>query len=225
MEDLPGTSKPSDPTPQEAAVQNLSARHNSSPKNIFQRRVTALFAASFAAFSFTTWLLTRTQIAGSESRDAATAEGVVRMQLNALAQGEPQIAYAQFSPQYRKEVPFATFQEIATTHGQMFRANTIAIEDIEKSSLRDEMRVRITSADGQHYVARYATVLIDGRWWIDAMRWRADETPPERVFTNSVGERVHLASGLALRFGLDLKFARSSVPSRARRFDTARRAA
>lgn len=183
MEDLPGTSKPSDPIPREAAVQNPPALYSPSPKNIFQRRVTALFAASFAAFSFTTWLLTRTQIAGSESRDAATAEGVVRMQLDAMAQGELQIAYAQFSPQYREEVPYETFQQIATTHGQMFRTNTIAIEDVAKSSLRDEMRVRITSADGQHYVARYATVLLDGRWWIDAMRWRADETPPERIFS------------------------------------------
>lgn len=188
MEDLPGTSKSSDALRPEAAAQNPPALNSRSPKNTFQRRVTALFAASFAAFSFTTWLLTRTQVGGSESRDAGTAEGVVRMQLDALAQGEVQIAYAQFSPQYREEVPFATFQEIATTHGQMFRANTIAIEEIEKSALRDEMRVRIISADGQHYVARYAAVLIDGRWWIDAMHWRADETPPERVFANSVGE-------------------------------------
>jgi hypothetical protein len=173
---------------------------NPAPKHIFQRRVTILFATTFAVFSFTTWLLTRTQIAGSESRDATTAEGVVRMQLDALAQGELQIAYAQFSPQYREEVPFAAFQQIATTHNKMFRANTIAIEDIEKSPLRDEMRVRITSADGEHYVARYATVLIEGRWWIDAMRWRTDETPPERVFTNSVAGRIHHAPGLALGF-------------------------
>ena len=194
-------------------------------KNTFQHRVTILFAATFAAFSFTTWLLTRTQIGNNVSHDANTPEGVIRLQLDALAQGQLQIAYAQFSPQYRDDVPYATFQQITTTHGQMFRANTIAIEDIEKSPLRDEMRVRITSADGQHYVARYATVLIDGRWWIDAMRWRTDETPPERVFTNSVGERVHLAPGLALGVGLDLNFARTFVPPRAHPIDTARRAA
>jgi hypothetical protein len=32
------------------------------------------------------------------------------------------------------------------------------------------------------------------------MRWRADETPPERIFTNSVEGRVHDAPGLALGF-------------------------
>jgi hypothetical protein len=154
--------------------------------NIFQRRATILFATTFAAFSFTTWLLTRTQIGKSESHDASTPESVVRMQLDALAQSELQVAYAQFSPQYREEVPFAAFQQIVTTHNQMFRADTIAIEELTKSALRDEMRVRISSADGQHYVAHYATVLIDGRWWIDAMRWRADETPPERVFTRTM---------------------------------------
>jgi Domain of unknown function (DUF4864) len=153
------------------------------PTNIFQRRVTILFATTFAAFSFTTWLLTRTQISSNESHDASTSEGVVRMQLDALAQGELQIAYAQFSPQYRGEVPFAAFQQIATTHSQMFRANAIAIEEITKSSSHDEMRIRISSADGQHYVAHYATILIEGRWWIDAMRWRPDESPPERIFS------------------------------------------
>jgi hypothetical protein len=156
---------------------------NAAPKNIFQRRATILFATTFAAFSFTTWLLTRTQIAGNESHDASTPEGVIRMQLDALAQGQLQIAYAQFSPQYREEVPFAAFQQIATTHSQMFRANKIAIEEIAKNSQREELRVHITSADGQHYVARYATILIEGRWWIDAMRWRPDESPPERIFS------------------------------------------
>jgi Domain of unknown function (DUF4864) len=156
---------------------------NPAPKNIFQRRATILFATTFAAFSFTTWLLTRTQIAGNESHDASTPEGVIRMQLDALAQGQLQIAYAQFSPQYREEVPFAAFQQIATTHTQMFRANKIAIEEIAKNSQREELRAHITSADGQHYVARYATILIEGRWWIDAMRWRPDESPPERIFS------------------------------------------
>ena len=158
----------------------------SAPQNIFQRRATILFATTFAAFSFTTWLLTRTQIGNSESHNASTPEGVVRMQLDALAQSELQVAYAQFSPQYREEVSFAAFQQTITMHNQMFRANTIAIEELTKSSLRDEMRVRISSADGQHYIAHYATVLIDGRWWIDAMRWRTDETPPERVFTRAM---------------------------------------
>jgi len=149
------------------------------------RRISALFASSFAAFSLTTWLLTKTNIGGDAARDASTPEGVVRMQLDALAQSEPQIAYGLFSPQYRAEVPFAAFEEIVRAHGGMFRAKTIAIEDIARSYARDEMRVRIGSADGEHYVARYSTILIEGRWWIDAMRWRVDEAPPERVFTEA----------------------------------------
>jgi Domain of unknown function (DUF4864) len=181
------------------------------PKNIFQHRVTILFATTLAAFSFTTWLLTRTQINSNETHDASTPEGVIRMQLNALAQGEPQIAYAQFSPQYREEVPYAAFQQIATTHNQMFRANKIAIEAIAMNSQREELRVRITSADGQHYIARYVTILIEGRWWIDAMRWRPDESPPERIFSRAmgarqVGGRVHHAPGLALGVSPQLDF-------------------
>ena len=176
------------------------------------RRITALFASSFAAFSLTTWLLTRTNIGGDSGHDASTSEGVVRMQLDALAQSEPQIAYGLFSPQYRAEVSFAAFQQVISTHGGMFRAKTIAIDDIAKSYSRDEMRVRIGAADGEHYVARYSTILIEGRWWIDAMRWRLDEAPPERIFTRAVTTGAMLRCNVAAR-------------SSARAFDTACRAA
>ena len=163
------------------------------------RRISALFASSFAAFSLTTWLLTKTNIGGDAARDASTPEGVVRMQLDALAQSEPQIAYGLFSPQYRAEVPFAAFQEIVRAHGGMFRAKTIAIEEIARSYSRHEMRVRIGAADGEHYVARYSTILIEGRWWIDAMRWRVDETPPERVFTEAPDENIARSCRAAAR--------------------------
>jgi Domain of unknown function (DUF4864) len=174
-----------EPQPAEAAASNPHASRGTFSRNVFQRRVSALFASSFVAFSLTAWLLTRTNIGGDAAHDASTPEGVVRMQLDALAQHETQIAYGLFSPQYRGEVPLETFQRIVSMHGEMFRAHTIAIEEIEKSSARDEMRVRIAAADGQHYVARYSTILIEGRWWIDAMRWHLDEEPPERIFTRA----------------------------------------
>ena len=222
MEDLPGTSKPSDPIPREAAVQNPPALYSPSPKNIFQRRVTALFAASFAAFSFTTWLLTRTQIAGSESRDAATAEGVVRMQLDAMAQGELQIAYAQFSPQYREEVPYETFQQIATTHGQMFRRT-------RSRSRMSKIFIARRNASAHH---------VGGRPTLrGTLRHRADRRPlvdrrhalarrRDAARTHFlVGGRVHLAPVLAVGVASDRGFASTFVPPRARPIDSARRAA
>ena len=166
-----------------------------------RQRITALFASSFAAFSLTTWLLTKTNIGGDAGHNASTPEGVVRMQLDALAQSEPQIAYGLFSPRYRAEVPFAAFEEIVKAHGGMFRAKTIAIEEIARSYARDEMRVRIGSADGEHYVARYSTILIEGRWWIDAMRWRVDEAPPERVFTRARNDDAARSCSAAGRSG------------------------
>lgn len=149
----------------------------------FQRRVAILFASGFAAFSFTTWLLTRTNI-GDAGRDATTPEGVVRMQLDALGRGEAQSAYGLFSPQYRAEVSFEAFQHVIVVHNEMFRANSEVVEEVSRAATRAEMRVHIGAADGQHYVARYSTVLIENRWWIDAMRWRVDEAPPERIFTD-----------------------------------------
>lgn len=184
--DNPASPIPANP---DAAAAIFSAPREAARKNIFQRRVTALFASTFAAFSLTTWFLTRTNFSGAAAHDSSTPEGVVRLQLDALSQSEPQIAYGLFSPQYRAEVSFEAFERVISTHGGMFRANSVAVEDIAQSNSRDEMRVRVTAADGQHYIARYSAVLIEGRWWIDAMRWRHDEAPPERIFTLSVTRR------------------------------------
>ncbi len=165
---------------------------------VFHRRITALFASGFVAFSLTTWLLTRTNFGGDASRDASTAEGVVRMQLDALAKGETQVAYGLFSPRYRAEVSSEEFQRVVATHGEMFRAKTMAIEEIAQAVSRDELRVRIGADDGQHYVARYSTILIEGRWWIDAMRWHVEEESPERIFTGTPDEhplRIDTARG------------------------------
>lgn len=182
---------PASPSPgrPEAATPIFTAPREAARKNIFHRRVTALFASTFAAFSLTTWFLTRTNFSGDAAHDSSTPEGVVRLQLDALSQSEPEIAYGLFSPQYRAEVSFEAFERVVSTHGGMFRVNSIAVEDIAKSISRDEMRVRISAADGQHYIAKYSTVLIEGRWWIDAMRWRRDEAPPERIFTRSATRR------------------------------------
>jgi len=150
---------------------------------VSRRRITALFASSFVAFSLTTWLLTRANFGGDGARDASTPEGAVRMQLDALARGEAPVAYALFSPRYRAEVAPEAFREVVATHGEMFRAKTIAIEEVSSSVSREEMRVRMGAADGQRYVARYTAVFIDGRWWIDEMHWHADEESPGRVFT------------------------------------------
>jgi hypothetical protein len=155
---------------------------------VSRRRITALFTSSFVAFSLTTWLLTRTNFDGDGARGAGSPEGVVRMQLDALARGETQVAYALFSPRYRAEVSLDAFREVVATHGEMFHAKSIAIEEVSSSFSREEMRVRIAAADGQRYVARYTAVFIDGRWWIDAMRWHADEESPERVFTRAFDE-------------------------------------
>ncbi len=72
----------------------LQPRHASS---FLPRRLAVLFAASFAAFSLTTWFLARMNNVADMPRDANTAEGVIRQQLDALTQGETRVAYALFS--------------------------------------------------------------------------------------------------------------------------------
>src|SRR5271170_5957320 len=94
-------------------------------QKLLPRRIALLFASSFAAFSLTAWFLARVNNAADIAQDAGSAEGVIREQLEALSQGETRVAYGFFSPRYRREVPFGTFDALVREHGAMFRTTTI----------------------------------------------------------------------------------------------------
>lgn len=140
-----------------------------------------LFASSLAAFSLTTWFLARVNNAADTPRDASTAEGVVREQLSALAKGESRVAYALFTPRYRAEVPLEAFDALVREHGAMFRTSSIRKETEIASLARSDITLRLESESGDRFVAHYTLVIIEGRWWIDEMRWRVDSQPADRI--------------------------------------------
>lgn len=146
-----------------------------------RRRIAILFVSGLAAFSLTAWFLVHLDVAKETPNDASTAEGVVRAQLDALAQGELSIAYSLFTPRYRNEVPFESFEHLVEMHGAMFRARDLHVEYKVENLAHADLRVRLEAKDGEHYIANYTAIVIEGRWWID-------EPPRDRVLARAVGE-------------------------------------
>jgi hypothetical protein len=102
---------------------------------------------------------------------------IVRQHLDALNRGELRTAYNFFSPRYRRQVEFRAYHELIVSHRQMFRTREITFQDRERWSDRAVLDTRVLSLDGEQYRARFTLVRLDGRWWIDDLRWgsaRAD---------------------------------------------------
>jgi Domain of unknown function (DUF4864) len=180
------------PAPEESTRQNNSAVVSQISRayipNLLPRRLVLLFASSFVAFSLTTWFLARSNSAPDEPQaDAApvTPEGIVHEQLDALGQAKTRVAYALFSPRYRSEIPFEAFDTMVREHSAMFRANSVRKESEIATSGRDDITMHLETASGDRFIARYKLVLIEGRWWIDEMRWHEEAPSPNRTLAQS----------------------------------------
>jgi hypothetical protein len=103
---------------------------------------------------------------------------IVRQHLDALNRGELRAAYNYFSPRYRRQVEFRTYHELIVSHRQMFRTREITFQDRERWSDRAVLDTRVLSLDGEQYRARFTLVRLDGRWWIDDLRWGSARTDP-----------------------------------------------
>jgi hypothetical protein len=156
------------------------------------RRLALLFASSFVAFSLTTWFLARTNNIADVPHAANTAEGVIRQQFEAVSQGEMRVAYALFSPRYRSEVPFETFEETVRAHGAIFRATSVRKESEIETVARAEIKLRLETAGGDRFTARYTLIEIEGRWWIDEMRWQVDAPAAGRILARKLWQRSPL---------------------------------
>jgi hypothetical protein len=153
------------------------------------RRLAVLFASSFVAFSLTTWFLARKNNIADVPRAANTAEAVIRQQFEAVSQGELRVAYALFSPRYRSEVPFETFEETVRAHGAIFRATSVRKESEIETVARAEIKLRLETAGGDRFTARYTLIEIEGRWWIDEMRWHVEAAADGRSLAREFRNR------------------------------------
>jgi hypothetical protein len=202
MGELDSTNPPSSREP--AATQFSPPAFHGRPRAVnplLPRRLAILFASSFVAFSLTTWFLARPNNIADAPHAANTAEGVIRQQFEAVSQGEMRVAYALFSPRYRSEVPFETFEETVRAHGAIFRATSVRKESEIETAARAEIKLRLETAGGDRFTARYTLIEIEGRWWIDEMRWHVDAPTADRILARDFeNERPH-ANGRDRRGG------------------------
>ena len=160
-----------------AAFAQAQERH----QRIILRRVSILLAVAGVAFILTTWILVRRDSFGKSFAVDSAPSQIIRSQLDALNRGELREAYALFSDDYRRQVPFEAFHELVSSHWAMFRARTIDFESLEETHVRAILDTHITTADGAHFVARYTLVEIEGQWWIDDVHWNREEEPRNRT--------------------------------------------
>jgi hypothetical protein len=167
--------------PEPAALADLVVRNNRS-RAFFLRRLMVLLVVAMVGFTLTTWILVRNQ-STIDVGDSGDPARVVRTQLDAIARGDLRSAYALFSMQFRARVSFLAFHEIIAAHPAMFQAENVKLNSQEKSTGRAILDARIESNDGEQFTARFTLVSIQGRWWIDDIRWRHDEDSSHRSYT------------------------------------------
>jgi hypothetical protein len=142
-----------------------------------RRRLMALLAAGGAAFVMTTWVLVRVENPLGPAAAGSSAMSVVKAHVEALNRGELRTAYALFSRRYREKVSFEAYHELVVTHWRMFRTRELRVSRDEESGERAVLETRMLAEGGEHYVARFALVRLEGRWWIDDLHWRGEQGP------------------------------------------------
>jgi hypothetical protein len=134
-------------------------------------RLRILLAAGLGGFLLMTIYLARIEDPSRLFPLHAGPRQTVRQHLDALNRGELRAAYNLFSPRYRQKVEFRAYHELIVAHRQMFRTREVAFHDRERGSDRAVLDMEVLSLDGEHYRARFTLVRLDGRWWIDDIRW------------------------------------------------------
>jgi uncharacterized protein DUF4864 len=160
------------------------------------RRLAALLGTGTLAFTLTTWLMLRRESravrpsaavpvapkvngktpGAPATEDAAGAALVAaRAQLDALNQDDISGAYAYFSPNYRARVPLATFRRLIRAHRQMFHTEEQEVTTQSQADDRVLLDIHVSSDDDEDYVAHFTLVRLNGRWFVDNLRWAIDD--------------------------------------------------
>jgi hypothetical protein len=140
----------------------------------FLRRLGWLLVAGFASFALVSWMLVRsTHMLGVGVHDEDPI-AVVKLELGSLARGNMEDAYAQLSERYRKQVPFANYNALITSHRRMFLTREYRVTRHEVLNGQMQIDAQLVSVNGKHYLARFILVELAGRWWIDDLHWREE---------------------------------------------------
>jgi hypothetical protein len=114
--------------------------------------------------------------------DAGGPRETARAALESLGRGEWRTAYDLFSIRYRLEVPFEVWRSAHMAHRRMFRARTMRIDGDAQSDSRAVLEAHVVAESGERYLARFALIRIEGRWWVDELRWSRERR--DRALSN-----------------------------------------
>ncbi len=147
------------------------------------RRLGLVLAGSLAAFCVIVFALVRSDSALLDWLGVAGPSRVVRQHLDALSRGEAREAYAYFSENYRGQIPLRAYEQLVKSHRSMFRTHVVSIATPQRSSASAVLDTRLAASSGTLYRARFSLVRVDGRWYIDEVRW--SEAPSASSFTRT----------------------------------------
>ncbi|GEM_PF-948701 len=138
-------------------------------KRGFRQNLFLLLSFSLAAFILTAWILVRMD--SPFGLFSTGPQEIVRAQLLAVDRGQFRPAYDMFSVRYRKQVPFDLWHELIVTHWQMFHAEVVSAGETAQSGPGVTLEIHLRDEDDTEYRARFTLIRIEGRWWIDDVRW------------------------------------------------------
>ena len=187
-------SPPYDPRHNERLMAHFQS-HHAGWRRAMLRRLAALLCTGAAAFTLTTWALVQRERhrpaafvvlpdARSESGEKgqpaspgqtpgqnANAAATAREQLDLLSRGEVSSAYEIFSPAYRAKVPLEAFRALVSSHRALFRTEEEEMDSAIIGPDRTRVDLHVQSEDQERYIAHFILARIDGRWFVDDLRW------------------------------------------------------
>ncbi|HEX9759935.1 MAG TPA: DUF4864 domain-containing protein, partial [Candidatus Acidoferrales bacterium] len=182
MDELtPNPPRPVHPMMEDAVYWDLVMRQRQErARRRLLRRLGVLLVLGVVGFSMVTWVLVRVEDPSALLPMGRGPSRVIENYLQALNRGELRTAYNLFSPTYRGQVSFEVYHELIVTHRRMFLTREAKLQSREIGGERTVVDTRLVSTGGERYVARFTLVRLDGRWWIDDLRWSS--APTRRLF-------------------------------------------
>lgn len=177
--ELPGVSAEEQTLVQPAPLTAYGLEEDPSRRRSLRRNLLQLLAGGLTAFVLTAWVLVR--IAPPFGLFADGPREVVRAQLRAVGLGEYRAAYQMFSAHYRSQVPYDAWHQLIVSHWRMFHSEVVSAGETSQSGSRATLEVHLRATDDRGYRARFTLVRLDGRWWIDDMRWGDEAASDDTV--------------------------------------------
>ena len=123
-----------------------------SDRQQFMRRLRWLLIAGISSFVLVIWILARTTGSGEFIARGSDPISVVRAELDSLANGDLQSAYAQLSERYRKQVSFEDYHALVASHRRMFLTHEFRVTRRDQYKGQTFIEAQLTSETGQHFV-------------------------------------------------------------------------